>query len=217
VTPEFGPHTLVRIASADILHSLAPLEPWVPEALRSAPWVVIRRAPASDGRIPVGVRGAHRAQRFAAWVEAGAVIETLTPRLLASRRPWARSARRGTIPALRALDTVESIASQAGFAAAWGPTGSVGFELASGQPTVRATSDLDLALWADRPLPVAAARALVDALESLPARADVLIETPHGAVALAEYARSAGMVALRTAHGPRLVSDCWEAALTAAG
>jgi phosphoribosyl-dephospho-CoA transferase len=144
------------------------------------------------------------------------VFEALTPQLLASRRPWARSARRGTIPALRALDTVESIASQAGFAAAWGPTGSVGFELASGQPTATATSDLDLAVWADRPLPVAAARALVDALDLLPVRADVLLETPRGAVALAEYARSAGTVALRTAHGPRLVDDCWEAGVSAA-
>lgn len=216
MTLELGPHTLVRIASADTLHSLEPLEPWVPEALRSAPWVVIRRAPASGGRIPVGVRGDRRAQRFAAWVEAGAVSDALTPQALASRRLWARSARRDTIPALRALDTVESIASEAGFAAAWGPTGSVGFELASGQPTATVTSDLDLAVWADRPLPAALARALVDALDSLPVRADVLLETPRGAVALAEYARSAGTVMLRTALGPRLVNDCWEAAVTAA-
>jgi len=40
-------------------------------------------------------------------------------------------------------------------------------------------------------------------------RTDAQIETPGGAVALAEYAVASGSVLVRTADGPRLVTDPW--------
>jgi phosphoribosyl-dephospho-CoA transferase len=42
-------------------------------------------------------------------------------------------------------------------------------------------------------------------------RIDVLLETPNGAVALAEYANSVDHMLLRSAQGPRLVRDPWRA------
>jgi phosphoribosyl-dephospho-CoA transferase len=178
---------------------------WVDDSLRRAPWVVVRRA-VHDALIPVGVRGASRAQRFAAWVALVDVLRCVTPQALASERGWRRLPRCTQIPALAELDQVQEIMSAHGLDEAWGPGGSVGFELASGCATANLDSDLDLVLYLDALLPSAVARSLQTALDKLAVRADVLCETPHGAVALTEYARTPDCFMLRTLEGPRLVS-----------
>jgi phosphoribosyl-dephospho-CoA transferase len=43
----------------------------------------------------------------------------------------------------------------------------------------------------------------------LPVTVDVLLETPHGAVALAEYVSAPRPILLRSATGARLTSDPW--------
>jgi phosphoribosyl-dephospho-CoA transferase len=199
-------HTLLRIAGPESLSFDEPPEPWVADALRAAPWVVVRRADVRGDAIPVGVRGLDRAKRHAAWIEPGAVRETATPERLALARAWAGSARRDTIPALGVLDAVEAIMGEGGFARDWGPVGSVGFELASGRPTATPSSDLDLALRLSRPLSLDAGRALVTALGILPVRTDVLLEKPAGGVSLLEHVGAGGSVVLRTRRGPRLVA-----------
>ena len=106
--------------------------------------------------------------------------------------------------------------AQANLATRWGPAGSVAFELASGWPTVSSGSDLDLVLQLDAAPSAGAAAALLGELVQLPARADVLIETAVGAVALAEYARARPPYLVRTADGPRLLGDPWAGAAAAA-
>lgn len=217
--PERAPHTLLRIAGPHVLLMSAPPPPWVCASIRRAPWVVIRRAEAGSGLIPVGVRGEHRAERLAAWVDAGTILEAVTPCDLVRSRAWHGSARWHRIPSLGALDALEAIMIRHGLADAWGPTGSVGFELASGRVTATVASDLDLAVWAARPPGVDVTRSLLAALESLAVRSDLLLETPCGALALAEYARGGRRMLLRTAAGPRLVDDadvCWELGATVA-
>ena len=91
---------------------------------------------------------------------------------------------------------------------AWGPTGSVGYELASGLPAVGESSDLDLILRSPEPLPRATAREILEDLSSLPARADAQIDTGIGSVALAEWA-AGKEVLLRRASGPVLTEDPW--------
>ncbi|MCL2770469.1 MAG: hypothetical protein FWD42_10240, partial [Solirubrobacterales bacterium] len=66
-------HSLLRIDCAAALLGASPPPGWVTEALLRAPWVVVRRAPLQDGLLPVGVRGAVRAARFAAWLPPGRV------------------------------------------------------------------------------------------------------------------------------------------------
>ena len=91
----------------------------------------------------------------------------------------------------------------------WGPTGSVGFELASGLRTVTARSDLDLLLRPTR-LPVRATlMRLHVALRGLPAREDCQIETDDGALALDELLSGASELLVRTPTGPRLISAPW--------
>jgi phosphoribosyl-dephospho-CoA transferase len=206
MTPDLAVHTLLRVAGPESVRFGESPEPWVADALRLAPWVVVRRAEACGDAIPVGVRGSHRAQRCAAWIEARAVLETATPEHLARARGWAASPRRDAIPALRALDAVEAIMREGGLANCWGPAGSVGFELASGHPSATASSDLDLVVRAGQPLQRGHARALAAALDTLSVRTDVLIETPHGAVALLECVGATENLVLRTRRGPRLVA-----------
>lgn len=203
---ERAAHTLLRIAGPQALVVPAPPPPWVRVSIQRAPWVVIRRAAARPGLIPVGVRGEQRAERLAAWLDADTICEAVTPCDLARRRTWSRSQRRSIIPALDALDAVDAVMIRHGLADSWGPTGSVGFELASGCATATAASDLDLVVCAARAPGIEVARSLLGALASVAVRCDTLLETAHGALALAEYARGGRQVLLRTAAGPRLVA-----------
>jgi len=202
-------HCLLRIDPACAVRSESELPRWVTEQLRRTPWVVVRRAHGCDGLVPVGVRGPTRAQRFAGWLPPGGVRACITPLQLAARRDWRGLARRAQIAALAALDQVEAIMARRSFAARWGPAGSVAFELASGCPTATATSDVDLVLELAAPLDVAVAAALYGELLQLSARADLLLETPRGALALGEYARGRVPFLVRTADGPRLLNDPW--------
>ncbi|HWW31844.1 MAG TPA: malonate decarboxylase holo-ACP synthase [Steroidobacteraceae bacterium] len=212
--PELGTHALLRVAREPVPADAAAMPGWAAAALARAPWVVVRRARGRDGLIPVGVRGHGRAERLAAWLHPDAVLEWLTPAELASRAAWQGSARRASIPALAALDPVAALMRRHGLA--WGPCGSVGFELATGLATATADSDLDLMVRADGPLPRALAAELWAELAALPVRADVLLEGPGGAASLEEYARAPRSLVLRTADGARLIDHPWRGAAAAA-
>lgn len=204
------PHDLLRLRAPGALTADTPVPPWVEAALRALPWVVVRRGPVRGGRVPVGVRGAARAQRFAAFVALGEVSERRAPEELTRVPAELDLRRREAVPALSALARVSTILGPRG--QGWGPGGSVGFELATGAPTATPSSDLDLVLRQQRRLaPSHAARllaALVDA--AAPARLDVMLETPLGGVSLAELAAAPARVLVRTAIGPRLRADPWE-------
>ena len=203
---QLRPHDLLRLAQPlDVVPRSAPF--WVSASLGAVPWVVVRRSYASVGRIAVGVRGAGRTQRFAMEIPDTAVMKVLAPEALVARG----SALKEDVPAARALKGAAVLLNGAGLP--WGPTGSVGFELASGAPTVTASSDLDLLLRPDG-LPARAALCrLYCALQRLPARVDCQIETDSGALALGELASGAREVLLRTPTGPRLIpTPCSRAA-----
>jgi phosphoribosyl-dephospho-CoA transferase len=138
-----------------------------------------------------------------------AVTACQSPERLAAARGWTTTPRNGTIAALQALDEVEAILAD--YRLAWGPAGSVGFELASGVPTATPESDLDIVIRAPRRVSVRTARSLCDRFARLHVHVDVLLETPDGAVSLSEYARGHVPVLQRTIHGPKLVDDPWAA------
>ena len=99
------------------------------------------------------------------------------------------------------------------FRMVWGPTGSVGFELATGDPVVQPTSDLDLLIRLPEWIGRDTAQALLGTLSTHAAqtgvRLDAQLETPAGAVSLAEYAGSTRRVLLRNGGEPILVDDPW--------
>jgi phosphoribosyl-dephospho-CoA transferase len=211
----FGVHDLLRLRNVDELHWEEPRPNWSSAALHRAPWVVVRRTRARAALLPVGIRGDVRHQRAAAWLPIHAVEQVVTPQILARRRTWHGRPRTKLLPALLVLDAAAAILEDQGYGDLWGPGGSVGFELASGVPSVSAQSDLDLVLDAPEPIEVRDAAALFTAFERLSARVDLLLETPLGAVALSEYASGKRAMLLRTPSGARLVADPWHASWAA--
>ena len=200
------PHDLLRLADPAWLVPAACAEPtppaWVRETLECTPWVVVRRAAHTSTHVPVGIRGRRRGQRWAAYVAREAVVETVRPEDLLTA-----SAHRD-LPVFRAIAHLAGMARPR-WATAWGPGGSAGFELATGHPTARQDSDLDLVVRVPKPVPRARVTRLLDALSLLPVRVDVQLQTPGGGLAAAEYSRNTGRVLVRGDTGPCLVADPW--------
>jgi phosphoribosyl-dephospho-CoA transferase len=193
------PHDLLRLTdSADVLPAHTPN--WVDVALTEVPWVVVRRAVAREGWVAVGVRGRSRAQRYAMTVPSAAVERIVTPEQLSAVEPPARR----DLPAVRALRTVRRFLSATGLP--WGPTGSVGFELATGAHTITRASDLDVVLRVDSVTPQVLQRLSVlhSELQAAAARVDCQIEMAKGAVTLADIVSSDQRVLVRSTDGPRL-------------
>jgi phosphoribosyl-dephospho-CoA transferase len=195
------PHDLLRLsaAAAGALPSDAP--PWTRGVLRTAPWVVVRRATAPAGFVAAGIRGADRSHRYAWLVSSDDIQTRLAPEDLADV-----SALVGRdVPAILALPKARELLGEARFP--WGPTGSVGFELATGIPTATSDSDLDLLVRVDQLDAAALARltTLFGRLAHLGVRVDCQVDTPVGAIALAELVSESNEVLVRTPSGPRLV------------
>ena len=195
------PHDLLRLTpGAALVGDDVPA--WVRPTLARAPFVVVRRAEFQGDLVPIGVRGATRAERFPALVRGREIAETLTPEALARS-----TAPRRDLPALVALPFVAHIAAL--FDLAWGPAGSVGFELASGAPVVTDESDLDIVL---RPATRHTREALAEFLrliDELDIRIDATIEGEVGAVALREWLASPDRVLIKTKSGPQLGRFFW--------
>ena len=113
------------------------------------------------------------------------------------------------VPALKTLALVEK--EFVDLDLSWGPVGSVGFELATGDRVTTESSDLDLALFAPQRLAHAIAHDLWSTLSSLPVKVDVRVETPYCGFSLEEYAlRRSAKIMIRTPDGRQLVEDPWD-------
>ena len=202
-----SPHDLLQLAPGTPDFSGAPV--WVAASLKRAPFVVVRRAMPVNALIAVGVRGTIRSERFGTWLDPRYVKRVLEPETLGAAKP---AIKRATLPAFALLQAIAPLCEATG--CAWGPTGSVGFELASGYPTVTQTSDLDLQLRAPDRLDRSTAKLLFDALSQAAlahgTRIDMQIQTHDGAFSLAEYAHPGARVMMRCADGPKLVADPWQ-------
>ena len=205
------PHDMLRLISGAGLRYEESAPAWVSTSLARAPWVVVRRTRGPGGLIPVGVRGSARAERFAALLAPDAVAARVTPEDLIAERVWNHKPRTRRLESLQVLDKVDELFSSLGLV--WGPTGSVGFELATGVAAAGTTSDLDVVVRAPEPWPLESAREIADHLNGLPVRVDAQLDTPAGAVMLVEYARG-DRVLLRTPDGPRLTWDPWRETTT---
>ena len=200
------PHDLLWGLTPDTLPADAPT--WAHQIAQAGLPVVVRRTAPEAGRIPVGLRGATRAERLAAWLVPAAVVQQRGPenlRITTGCRD---------LPVFDTLARVQTLLDDLNLP--WGPTGAAGYELASGWPALHAGSDLDLLIRCTAPLPRDQARALLASLQAqAQCRLDILLETPLGGVALADWAGDAPRVLLKTAAGPQLVSDPWPEARAA--
>jgi len=176
---------------------------WAVAVLAAGQPVVVRRARVAAGLVAVGLRGATRDQRLAALTPVEAIAHRLAPEDLLARQASE------DLPVFRVLAEIRPLLDALGYV--WGVTGSAGFQLATGLPTAHPDSDLDLLLRTEHPLPRSEARPLLQLLERRACRVDLQLETPLGGVALGEWAGGAARVLVKTAEGPRLVSDPWAA------
>jgi phosphoribosyl-dephospho-CoA transferase len=199
------PHDLLRLKEgACVIADDAPA--WMAASLQRANVVVVRRDALRGDRVPVGVRGHTRDQRFAAHVHASAIDEVITPEALAQSVAWRTTSRR-TLPIFRAMEYVARAATD--LSLTWGPGGSVGFELATDTPTVSENSDLDLIVRPTADHLAHHLQAFRDAVAVLGPRVDITIEATCGSAALDEWLVSPQRVLIKTMNGPQLGAFAW--------
>jgi phosphoribosyl-dephospho-CoA transferase len=200
-------HYFLEIRAKQLISADISAPEWVEEALRKSPFVVVRRGRVTEQEIPVGVRGPERNQRWETFCHPKLVRSILTPpQLLAGNISIARAK---AIPALRAFKLLKDRWLRLG--RPWGPGGSVGFELATGNLVANERSDLDIVIYADTRMTVDEAKSLWAHAMNLSAVADIRVETLVAGFSLAEYARaSVTRILLRTPNGHALGNDPWD-------
>jgi phosphoribosyl-dephospho-CoA transferase len=194
------PHDLLWGLLVAALPADAPA--WVAEVIGLGHPVVVRRAQVADDCVAVGVRGSTRDQRFALVMKRADITRRVQPEQLidvVTDLAW---------PALQALQQIHPVMQALGLP--WGVAGSAGFQLATGVPVLHHASDLDLILRTPQFFSREQAAQLVETLDRAICRIDLQLQTPHGAVALREWAGQARHVLLKADDGARLVSDPWQ-------
>jgi phosphoribosyl-dephospho-CoA transferase len=198
-----APHDLLQIQNVTGI-DWAHLPRWAQDSLDWARWVVRRRAVHPRDRIPVGIRGRQRNQRHAWWVPVESVDRVVAPWELVDPLAMYES----TLAVVRTARTVSALMAEHGLR--WGPTGSLGFTLASGRVAIRPESDLDVLIDTPGELPRERARELTRQFERLECAVDARLATPAGQVSLNEWATAtAHHLLVRTESGPMLTANPW--------
>ncbi len=201
------PHTLVKISSVEQVDTDEEIPEWVSTIFKVATYVIVRRGP-QEGKIPVGIRGYEKYQRFAGWIAAKDIVKTITPGETVAYLNSV-SGIRAKLPAFRVANKVIPLLK--GYE--WGIGGSLQFELATGLPMVKQSSDLDIIM--QRPqtkMEISTAKELLESLKIIAGtHADIQIVNGQNGFSLEEYVqqRSSKMM-MKTEHGPQLVMDPWE-------
>jgi phosphoribosyl-dephospho-CoA transferase len=205
------PHYLLKIDTAAISFGDSSFDVSVPTSVRreleKTKLVVVRRGVVTESWVPIGIRGPQRFQRWAAWYPPDAIREIVKPMDLLTQVDTVNG--RNVSPARRALQSLMNAWQSLTYP--WGPAGSLGFEVATGQQTTTMRSDLDVVIYADHPLSRRDAQRLLARADDLEAKVDIRIETPTCGFSLTEYATSpTKTILLRTVAGPILGNDPWE-------
>ena len=204
-SPSAEVHDLLHIASDSAGMPTLARPHWMKETFANCPWAVALREPARDNLIAVGIRGAARNERWGCVVRRDSIRQIVRPEDLVARS--ARCALR--TPALVALEQLRE--RWRNLALPWGPTGSVGFELATGCCVTTATSDLDIVIRASTSIDREYARFLSNRAAGLEVISDIRVEAPRCGFSLEEYVRtSSRRIVLRYPEGARLSDDPWQ-------
>jgi phosphoribosyl-dephospho-CoA transferase len=204
-------HDLLEIDANDLISVRGSAPEWVEEVLRKSPFGVVRRGRVTEQEIPVGIRGLERSQRWATFCHPKVVKSVLTPpQLLGCNVPISRA---DAVPAFRALNVLKVRWTDVDLP--WGPTGSVGFELATGRPVTNQVSDLDIAIRARDRISREQARSLWELVVGLQTKVDVRVETAEYGFSLEEFAcTSCPRILLRYPDGLILGDDPWSGCLS---
>lgn len=197
------PHDLLLISSWVELQTNdnEDIPEWVKTSLSISPIVVVRWGTTFGGKIPVGIRGSNKAQRFAAYIMPASVKTHYRPADLTKLGPeyLHLSEAKRTFKGLKLLfdDVLE-----------WGPAGSVGFEMVSGQKVMTLDSDFDIVITPQETMGIDEALILVEKLNKFSMFIDAQVLLHVGTFSLREWAKGRGVL-LKTADNPKLVDNPW--------
>jgi phosphoribosyl-dephospho-CoA transferase len=205
------PHDLLKVDAAEVILTDGGgdhrVPSWVFRELRETALVVVRRGTVTRDRIPIGIRGTERAQRWAASYPVTAVEQLITPMDLLNG--FNKSEDLYDSPVCNGLRSL-AIGWQ-WLTHSWGPGGSFGFELATGKRITTLGSDLDIIIYADKYLSRTDATRLLDSARGLEVKVDIRVETPACGFSLVEYVEpSTKAMLMRTCAGPILSDNPWK-------
>ena len=136
---------------------------------------------------------------------------SVSPEALLAKHDWQRHPQLQDFASFRAFHSIADALHELGLAC--GPTGSVGFALATGAPILRIDSDIDLLVRAPQTLSDQQAEKLQHIKKLVVAHAcriDIQIDTGNGGFAFEEWARNPEKILLKTATGPKLTATPWD-------
>ncbi|MDL2284845.1 malonate decarboxylase holo-ACP synthase [Oxalobacter sp. OttesenSCG-928-P03] len=195
-------HDLIWLDSASVIEGMN-AEPGNCQWHTQLP-VVVRRDTDATGRIPVGIRGHRRDQRWAGWVRREHIVRIQTPESLTTPAHL-RHSPFCWHPAIRAaLDLLLM-----DWTWNWGITGSAAYALATGEPVLHAASDLDIRIHCPKRPDTKELLRWHGMQTRFPCRIDTQVEVSRGAFSLEEWLKGAPVL-LKTDKGPRLVADPWK-------
>jgi phosphoribosyl-dephospho-CoA transferase len=201
-------HDLLQLTPDSIHRACIDAPDWAVRALDSCPWVVVRRAQARAGQIGVGVRGSSRSERWGSFLSRELITRVVSPMdLLTVARASTSCFWTPATPALKVLRQL--MERWCDLTLPWGPTGSVGFELATGYKAATNLSDLDVAIRAETRISLDQARWVCERGTGLPRKVDIRVETPGCGFSLEEYSREPSRILLRYPGNVRFGDDPW--------
>lgn len=189
-------HDIIRFRDVGTIAFHEGVPDWVKARPTSQHYAVVRRMKTTTQTVAIGLRGKGRSERIAGFINKAEIEEIITPRSLVSGMAHYRDSRFRAV-----LSEVDTIVSPFGYE--WGPTGSIGFELATGIPVTTATSDLDMTVYVPSGPDYQVLVQLYEQLEQCSLRIDTQIEFGQmGAALLTDIVKFKSGFLLRTSSGP---------------
>lgn len=195
---EIKVHDIVEFESIESLEKTIRFPEWIKSVPASQNFGVVRRMPIMNHIVPIGLRGETREQRFGTFIHASKILQVITPESL--------------------VDCIDEFKERIYFSAfkrikeefaklqlRWGPTGSVGFELATSITVTTSSSDIDICIYLEQ-IDKELLTEVNTFLETLDKRIDVQVEISSiGAFLLKDFLMHENIgFLLRTPFGPQL-------------
>lgn len=196
---DFQAHDLLELADREAFVRSRVLPQWAAASLRRAPFLVVRRG-TEEEKIPVGIRGTVRGERWADRAAPEEIAHRYTPGSLLKKVLEAPEAYGETGRCLARLADIPGLPADSG------PGGSAGFWIASGICMMTPESDLDFVIRTGGPMPAEKTLRCWHSRmmkESFPI--DAVVMTEQGIFSLTEAVRSPGCFLLKAADRCSLV------------
>lgn len=205
---EIIPHDIIKLKEG-INHDLLFLPEWAQKVWDNTLYHVVRRDQCIDGKIPIGIRGNVRGERFGCYIPIEWIDDVISPKILVQQQMWLNWSRATDFPFyVSTLNQLKQLLSQFD----WGIGGSIGYELTSHIPTTKLTSDLDIIIYAPSKIDVVQCQMILEKSQLFPINIDYQIQNKKGAFHLQEYARGRLPILLKTDLGSILTYYIWELA-----